>query len=76
VPDERWGSRVTAVVALEPGAELTEQEIREHVGAQLSDHKRPRQVVFVSECPRSPNGKADRKRAKELATEASVAVGS
>jgi fatty-acyl-CoA synthase len=75
VPDERWGSRVTAVISLEQGAELTEQEVRDWVGQQLSDHKRPRQVVFVDEVPRGANNKADRVRAKELAAQASVAVG-
>jgi fatty-acyl-CoA synthase len=71
VPDDRFGSRVAAVVALEPGAELGYEQLREHVGSQLADHKRPRQVVFVDEVPRSPNGKNDRKRAKEIAVEAS-----
>jgi fatty-acyl-CoA synthase len=74
VPDERWGSRVTAVVAVEAGAELTEQEIRDYVGQQLSDHKRPRQVVFVDQVPRGANNKADRVRAKQIAADAAVTV--
>lgn len=67
LPDERWGTRVTAVVALRPGASLTEQEVIDHVGSQLADYKRPRQVVFVDQVPRSPSGKADRPKARELA---------
>jgi 3-oxocholest-4-en-26-oate---CoA ligase len=69
LPDERWGSRVTAVVELEAGAEVSERELIDHVGLQLADYKRPRQVVFVDEVPRSPTGKADRKTAKEKALE-------
>ncbi|MBO0692288.1 MAG: AMP-binding protein [Acidimicrobiaceae bacterium] len=67
VPDERWGSRVTAVVSLAPGKTATEREIIDHVGAQLADYKRPRQVTFVDAVPRSPTGKADRPAAKKLA---------
>ncbi len=67
LPDDRWGTRVAAVVAVRPGGSLTEQEIIDHVGRQLADYKRPRQVVFVSEVPRSPTGKADRLKARQLA---------
>jgi len=67
LPDERWGSRVTAVVELESGVAVSERELIDHVGLQLADYKRPRQVVFVDEVPRSPTGKADRKTAKEKA---------
>jgi fatty-acyl-CoA synthase len=69
LPDERWGTRVTAVVSLRGGASLTEREVIDHVGGQLADYKRPRQVVFVDEVPRSPTGKADRPAAKKLAIE-------
>ena len=67
LPDERWGNRVAAVVALRAGSTATEREIIDHVGRELADYKRPRQVVFVSEIPRSPTGKADRPAAKRLA---------
>lgn len=72
LPDERWGSRVTAVVALEAGAEVSERALIDHVGLQLADYKRPRQVVFVEDVPRSPTGKADRRAAKEIAVAVSA----
>jgi fatty-acyl-CoA synthase len=59
VPDERWGSRIVAVVALRPGAELTAEQARAYVGERLADHKRPRELVLVAELRRSPSGKAD-----------------
>lgn len=71
--DERWGSRVTAVVALRAGCTLTRQELVDHVGQQLADYKRPRQVVFADEVPRSPTGKADRPAARRLAQKATAA---
>ena len=71
--DERWGSRVTAVVAVRAGRTLTGPELIDHVGRQLADYKRPRQVVFAGEIPRSPTGKADRPAARRLAQEATAA---
>jgi acyl-CoA synthetase (AMP-forming)/AMP-acid ligase II len=59
VPDERFGQRITAVIALAEGAQLTSDEVRAAVGAELADYKRPREVVFVAEVHRSPVGKAD-----------------
>jgi fatty-acyl-CoA synthase len=67
LPDDRWGSRVTAVVSLRPEKVVTEQELIDHVGALLADFKRPRQIVFVAEIPRSPTGKADRPKARSMA---------
>jgi fatty-acyl-CoA synthase len=68
-PDPRWGSRIVAVVALHPGAELTDAEARAHVGAQLADYKRPRELVVVPQVQRSPSGKADVSWARRVATE-------
>jgi fatty-acyl-CoA synthase len=58
-PDPRWGSRIVAVVALKPGAELSDEEARAYVGERLADHKKPRELVVVDELKRSPSGKAD-----------------
>ena len=52
--DERWGSRVTAVVSVRAGRMLTGPELIDHVGRQLADYKRPRQVVFA-EIPAQPH---------------------
>lgn len=70
LPDERWGTRVAAVVSLRDGASATERDIIDHVGKELADYKRPRTVVFVPQIPRSPSGKADRPAVKRLAEEA------
>ena len=66
-PDERWGSRIVAVVALHPGATLTTEEARAFVGERLADHKRPRDLVVVDQLQRSPSGKADLGWAKRIA---------
>ena len=36
----------------------------------LAAYKAPKRVVFVSQVPRAPNGKADYKAAKQLAYDA------
>ena len=67
VPDDRFGERVVAVVAASAEPALTEADVLTSVRAQLSAFKAPKQVIFVDEVPRAPNGKADYKRAKALA---------
>jgi fatty-acyl-CoA synthase len=70
-PDPRWGARIVAVVTLHPGAELSTEQARAHVGARLADHKRPRDLVVVDRLKRSPSGKADLRWAQQMATEPS-----
>jgi fatty-acyl-CoA synthase len=69
VPDDRWGSRVTALVVPETGVELLEQELADHVGRQLAGYKRPRSVFVVGQVERTISGKIDRRRALERAVE-------
>ena len=60
VPDPRFGQAVAAAVQLtEPSAEVTEQELRDHVGGRLARYKAPRHVIFMDSVGRSPSGKAD-----------------
>jgi fatty-acyl-CoA synthase len=57
VEDEQWGQRLRAFVALNDGAALSEQVLKEHVKANLAGYKVPRDVVFVDELPRNATGK-------------------
>ncbi|NUP02835.1 MAG: acyl-CoA synthetase [Nonomuraea sp.] len=65
VPDERWGSRVAAVVEPRPGVEVTAADLDAHCRTLLSGYKVPRSYAFVKEMVRSPAGKADYRWAKE-----------
>jgi fatty-acyl-CoA synthase len=65
VPDETFGHRVVAVVAL--SAPVEERDLIAHTKAHLASFKAPRQVVVVERVPRAPNGKADYKAAKAVA---------
>jgi fatty-acyl-CoA synthase len=69
MPDERWGSRITALVVAEPGAVLTQDELTDHVGRRLAGYKRPRAVFLVDQVDRTIAGKVDRRRAQERARE-------
>jgi acyl-CoA synthetase (AMP-forming)/AMP-acid ligase II len=71
VPDERFGSRVAAVVALRPddGADADERYgtvLEAHVRDHLSGYKVPRSWVFAAACPRLVSGKPDYRAAGEL----------
>jgi acyl-CoA synthetase (AMP-forming)/AMP-acid ligase II len=57
VPDPDFGQRLAAFIALEAGASLTADEVREHVRAHRARHCIPREVVFLDELPRNATGK-------------------
>jgi fatty-acyl-CoA synthase len=69
VPDEKWGEAITAVVSRQQ-AELAAQELIALVKQSLAGYKAPKHVVFVDEVYRSPSGKADFKRTREVALRA------
>ena len=58
VPHERLGEEVACVVMLKVGHSMTEDELRNHVGAHLAAFKVPTRVAFTHEpLPRNPAGK-------------------
>lgn len=69
-PDDDLGQRVVAYVVPRPGAlaegeqarEALARELQDHVGAELSLHKRPREFRFVADLPRNEMGKVQKKR--------------
>jgi fatty-acyl-CoA synthase len=66
VPDETWGEAITAVVSTRSEALDTEALI-DFVKRELAGYKAPKHVVVVDEVYRSPSGKADFKRTREVA---------
>jgi fatty-acyl-CoA synthase len=57
VPDAEWGEALCAYVVIRAGHQLSDGELIEFCRGALADYKRPRQVVFVPELPRTPTGK-------------------
>jgi 3-oxocholest-4-en-26-oate---CoA ligase len=71
VPDERFGSRVAAVVQLRAGVSApSEDDLIAHCRAHVAGYKAPRSVVVVPEIRRSPSGKADYPWAGRIARDA------
>ena len=69
LPDERWGSKVAAVVQVQQGHAFDLQEFEKICRANLSGYKVPRVVYLATEVKRSPAGKADYRWAKAFAAE-------
>lgn len=67
VPDQRWGSAVTAVVQPATGAEPTLEDLTAHCKQQLAGYKVPKHLVLVDLVVRSPAGKADYRWALDTA---------
>ncbi len=66
IPDERWGQRVAAVVAVRPGrAKPSLDDIVQTCRKEIAGYKVPRSVWFVDEIQRSPAGKPNYKWANE-----------
>jgi acyl-CoA synthetase (AMP-forming)/AMP-acid ligase II len=70
VPDERFGSKVTALLQIrDEHATPSQDEIAEHCSTRVSRYKVPRLVFTVPEIRRSPSGKADYPWAAKVAKE-------
>ena len=68
IDDEKFGQAVTAVASLADGFEASEADVIATVKQHIASFKAPKRIVFVAAVPRAPNGKADYKTARDLAT--------
>ncbi|MCA8952539.1 MAG: AMP-binding protein [Planctomycetes bacterium] len=57
VPDELWGERVTAAVALRPDATATAAELIAFCRERIAHYKAPKAVRFLERLPRTGSGK-------------------
>ena len=57
LPDDKWGERVTAVLQLHPGHEVTAEEVKAFVKERVGSVKTPKQVEVWPDLPRSRVGK-------------------
>ena len=73
VPDKKWGEKLVLVVE-NPENSMGSDIIKDAVGVRLRQYRKildlgvksPKDVVCISEIPRSLNGKIDRNSLKEL----------
>lgn len=66
VPDEEFGQRLKAFVALQPARTVTEAELKTYVKEHLARYKVPRDVVFLDELPRNPTGKVLKRMLRDM----------
>ncbi len=68
VPDERWGSRVAAVIEPRAGATPSLEDIQAACRKHIAGYKLPREIHLVEKIERSPSGKPDYRWATRIAT--------
>jgi fatty-acyl-CoA synthase len=61
MPDERWGERPLACVALAEGAGASLADLREHLSSGLARWQLPDAFAFIDEVPKTSVGKFDKK---------------
>jgi len=66
VEDPKFGQRLKAFAVLCDGAAISEQDVKDHVKANLARFKVPREVVFLDELPRNATGKVVKRELKDL----------
>ena len=66
VADDDYGQEILGCVVLKPGAQCSEDALREHCVAQLGRYKTPRYFRFVDELPKGPSGKVQRLKLARL----------
>ena len=67
VPSEEYGEEVMACVIRKDGTGLSEDEVRDYVGANLARHKIPKYVRFLREFPVTASGKIQKYKLREMA---------
>ena len=67
VDDEEFGQRLKAFVVTAE-AEVSEEELKAHVKANLASYKAPREIEFLDELPRNATGKVLKRELRERET--------
>ncbi|MCB1704086.1 MAG: acyl-CoA synthetase [Halioglobus sp.] len=73
-PDERFGSKVTAIVSTRADARPSLASVQEEARKHIAGYKIPRELHIVPEVPRAPSGKPAYPKALELALSGSHKV--
>lgn len=60
VPDPHWGERPLAIVALKPGRQASDQDIRSHLAAKFPKWMVPERIEFIDVLPKTPVGKLNK----------------
>lgn len=66
VADEKWGEAVKAIIVPAPDQRVTDTELIDYLRAHLAGFKIPRRYQFVDSIPRTPTGKVQKFKLKDL----------
>jgi long-chain acyl-CoA synthetase len=65
VPDDEYGEAVHAAIQPQPGASLSEADVKTYLRGHLSGYKVPKTVAFQNELPREDSGKIFKRKLRE-----------
>lgn len=65
IPDDEFGEALCAVVQPQPGAALTEVDVRTFLRERIAGYKVPRLVEFRTDLPREDSGKIFKRKLRE-----------
>ncbi|MET0559201.1 MAG: AMP-binding protein [Solirubrobacterales bacterium] len=65
VEDAEFGQRLKAFVVISEGAEVSVEDLKAHVKANLAGYKTPREIEFLPELPRNATGKVLKRELKD-----------
>ncbi|MBU5354501.1 AMP-binding protein [Paenibacillus barcinonensis] len=66
VPDVYWGQKVTALIKLRTGSEISDDEIVSLCSQELASYKCPKRIIRVDTFPYTTSGKISRAKLDEL----------
>jgi acyl-CoA synthetase (AMP-forming)/AMP-acid ligase II len=72
VEDEEFGQRLKAFVVATGEAEVSEDDLKAHIKANLASYKAPREIEFLDELPRNSTGKVLKRELRERETRQSA----
>ena len=64
IPDQRMGEEIKAYIVLKKGEQITENEFKIWIKAELSVNKYPRKIEFVKKLPMNATGKILKRKLK------------
>jgi fatty-acyl-CoA synthase/long-chain acyl-CoA synthetase len=65
IPSDEWGENVHAMVVLQPGEAMSEEEVVEFSREHLAHYKQPRSIAFIEELPKTGSGKILKRELRE-----------
>jgi len=77
VASKEWDEEVRAVVALKPGAAVSERQLQDHCRTRLAGYKIPKRILFVplDQIPVNPSGKIMKRELRKMQLWQDVVVG-